>query len=65
MDPSGIRLGTPALTTRGFNEAEMRRIGEVIVERLRQPNDDEIRERALGLVKELTDRHPLYPELSQ
>jgi glycine hydroxymethyltransferase len=65
MDPSGIRLGSPALTTRGFVENDMRRIGEAIVERLRQPDSEEVRERTLSLVKELTEAHPLYPELGE
>jgi glycine hydroxymethyltransferase len=64
MDPSGIRLGSPALTTRGFTESDMRRIGTAIVERLRYPDSEEVRERTLGLVKELADMHPLYPELN-
>lgn len=44
MDPSGIRLGTPAMTTRGMREGEARRIAEWIVQVLRSPQDAELRE---------------------
>ncbi|MFH1088904.1 MAG: serine hydroxymethyltransferase [Candidatus Uhrbacteria bacterium] len=64
MDPSGIRLGTPALTTRGMKEEEMKIIAGWIDEAVMAKDDDvklaDIRRR----VKELTDRFPLYPGLS-
>lgn len=60
MDPSGIRLGTPALTTRGLKEAEMKVIGEMIVAILKDPSSaPSYREK----VKELVNNFPLYPEL--
>ncbi len=64
MDPSGIRIGTPALTTRGFTEADMTRIGETIVDVLSNPNDATRADHARTVVRELTAAHPLYPELS-
>ncbi len=63
MDPSGIRLGTPALTTRGFTAEDMTRVGETIVAVLKSPTDTKIADQARGLVTELTTKHPLYPEL--
>ncbi len=63
MDPSGIRLGTPALTTRGMKEAEFELIGTIIVELLKHPTDAAVADRARQAVRELTDRFPLYPEL--
>ena len=64
MDPSGIRLGTPALTTRGMKEAEMETIGEWIDEAIMHHTDEAVLTKIRGQVKELTDRFPLYPELS-
>jgi len=63
MVASGIRVGTPAVTTRGMREAEMDQIGELIARVLASPDD----ERALGMVKNEVERlcrkFPLYPEL--
>jgi glycine hydroxymethyltransferase len=63
MVASGIRVGTPAVTTRGMREAEMDVIADLIARVLASPEDG----RALGIVKEeverLTRRFPLYPEL--
>ena len=61
-DPSGIRLGTPALTSRGMVEADMTRIGEVIASLLKEPCN-RTKKQAEDLVKELTGQHPLYPDL--
>jgi glycine hydroxymethyltransferase len=62
MVASGVRLGTPALTTRGMTEREMDTVGELIVRALQAPEDD----RALAMVKaeveSLCARFPLYPE---
>jgi len=59
MDPSGIRLGTPALTTRGMKEPEMKRIGDMMIELLKNPTDDN-KQKARTMVSELTTAFPLY-----
>ena len=62
MVASGIRIGTPALTTRGMREAEMDIVGELIAQALSSPHDDA----ALGVVRREVERlclkFPLYPE---
>ncbi len=63
MDPSGIRLGTPAITTRGMKEEEMKQIGAWIDEAIQAWEDDEKLEAIRQEVKGLTARFPLYPEL--
>ena len=60
LKPSGIRIGTPALTTRGMKEAEMRVIGAWIAKALEQRNDEAVLERIRGEVAELAGRFPLY-----
>ena len=57
---SGIRLGTPALTSRGFKEADVVRTAEAIMMVLNHPGDEAWAEKARAIVKELTDAHPLY-----
>jgi glycine hydroxymethyltransferase len=63
MVASGIRVGTPAITTRGMRETEMDQIAELIARVLAAPDDD----RAIGVVKNEVERlcrkFPLYPEL--
>lgn len=65
FDPSGIRLGTPALTTRGMKEAEMEQIADMIDTVLNNTTNDakiaEVREAVTALTKQF----PLYPELSK
>ena len=63
MKPSGIRLGTPAVTTRGMKEPEMKRIGELIAQALAAPADESNLEKVRREVEELTKKFPLYPEL--
>jgi glycine hydroxymethyltransferase len=62
MVASGIRVGTPAVTTRGMGDAEMDAIGALITRALETPEDD----RALGMVRAevetLCRKFPLYPE---
>jgi glycine hydroxymethyltransferase len=60
LKPSGIRMGTPALTTRGMKEPEMRTIAAWIVKALEQRNDDAALERIRGEVAELANQFPLY-----
>lgn len=59
LDPSGIRLGTPALTTRGFNEDDMKIVGEIIVATLKNPTDQSVHEGTRQKIAELTSKHPL------
>ena len=60
LKPSGIRVGTPALTTRGMKEPEMRQIGAWITKALEKRNDDAALERIRREVAELANRFPLY-----
>jgi len=60
LKPSGIRVGTPAMTTRGMKEPEMRLIGAWITEALDKRNDDAALERIRLEVAELANRFPLY-----
>lgn len=60
LKPSGIRVGTPALTTRGMKEAEMQTIGAWIAKALEQRNDDAALEHIRGEVAELANHFPLY-----
>ncbi len=62
MKPSGIRIGTPALTTRGMKEAEMRQVGIWIAEGLRHRSDADFLARIRRQVHELADAYPLYAE---
>src|SRR5262245_29065630 len=62
MKPSGIRIGSPALTTRGMKEAEMRQVGRWIAEALNNRNDAGILKRIRAQVLELAEGFPLYPE---
>jgi glycine hydroxymethyltransferase len=57
---SGIRLGTPALTTRGMGEEEMRQVARLISEVIHEPQSEEVRAKVKREVAELTARFPLY-----
>ena len=59
MDPSGVRIGTPALTTRGMGCDEMRTIGGWILEVLRAPDDEALAGRIRGQVLELCRQFPV------
>jgi glycine hydroxymethyltransferase len=59
MDPSGIRIGTPALTTRGMGIAEMQRIGAWILESLKSPDDGQLHARLRGEVSEMCTQFPV------
>ncbi|MEO0853882.1 MAG: serine hydroxymethyltransferase, partial [Cyanobacteria bacterium J06648_11] len=60
---SGLRLGSPALTTRGMGTAEFARIGDIIADCLFNPGDEAVRTQCRQRVAELCDRFPLYPHL--
>ena len=60
---SGLRLGSPAMTTRGMGEAEFRKIGEWIADVLSDPNDEKRIARVKDDVRALCAKFPLYPEL--
>jgi glycine hydroxymethyltransferase len=60
LKPSGIRVGTPALTTRGMKEPEMRQIATWIATALDHRNDDAALDRIRGEVAELANHFPLY-----
>ena len=62
MVTSGIRLGTPALTTRGMREAETRTVAALIAEVLADVEDASRQTRVAGKVRELCAAFPLYPE---
>jgi len=59
--PSGIRVGTPACSTLGMDEPEMREIASIIGEVLKASGDEGAREKARGRVADLMQRFPLYP----
>lgn len=60
LNPSGIRLGSPAVTTRGFGENEMKEVGRLIATVLNDVKSDQARAEARKGVATLTDRFPLY-----
>ncbi len=60
---SGIRLGTPAVTTRGLGEKEMEEIARLIDETLKAPTDEANLDKVRKQVEVLTKKYPLYPEL--
>ncbi|HKP73043.1 MAG TPA: serine hydroxymethyltransferase [Pyrinomonadaceae bacterium] len=59
---SGIRLGTPALTTRGMGADEMRTVARLIAEVLHEPESEDVRTRVKREVAELASKFPLYPK---
>ena len=60
MVTSGIRLGSPAMTTRGFKEDEFRQVGEIIAKALKNPNNKELLDNLSEQVLELTSKYPLW-----
>ncbi|GLX70110.1 serine hydroxymethyltransferase [Paenibacillus glycanilyticus] len=60
---SGIRLGTPAATSRGMDEKAMKTIGEIIAMTLKAPKDEAVLAKAKGMVRDLTAQYPLYPNM--
>jgi glycine hydroxymethyltransferase len=61
---SGVRIGTPALTTRGMKEKEMEQIGGMIVETLQYIEDDSFHKQTRKKVRNLCDQFPLHLELT-
>jgi len=59
MDPSGVRIGTPALTTRGMKQAEMQAVGKWILAALRSPKDEALHANIRAEVKQMCDRFPV------
>lgn len=60
LTPSGIRVGTPALTTRGMREAEMEAVGDWICDVLEKIGDESVQKRVKKEVEALCERFPLY-----
>src|SRR3954468_9799837 len=60
MNPSGIRLGSPAVTTRGFRETEMREVASLVAEVLRNVHSEDVIAAVRRRVANLTERFPLY-----
>ena len=65
MIASGIRIGTPAVTTRGMGEADMDQIAELIDDALAKRDDHAGLNAVKGKVRALCGKHPIYPELMQ
>ncbi len=61
---SGIRIGTPALTTRGMKEKEMDRIGDMIIETLEHIDEPDFHAKTRKKIKEFCEQFPLYAELT-
>ncbi len=59
MKPSGIRFGTPAITTRGFKEKECARVAELMIEILRNHTDEDVKQKVHEEIKELAHKFPI------
>ena len=57
---SGVRLGTPAITSRGFDQADCAKVAELIIQVLENPTDDQVLASVKNQVQALTDAHPIY-----
>jgi glycine hydroxymethyltransferase len=62
---SGLRVGTPALATRGFGDDEFTEVGKIIGEALTSPWSEDLRADLAERARALAERHPLYPQLLQ
>ncbi|MEL6440116.1 MAG: serine hydroxymethyltransferase [Cyanobacteria bacterium J06621_8] len=60
---SGLRLGSPAMTTRGMGETEFKEIANIVADKLLSPEDETVQQDCLNRVAALCDRFPLYPYL--
>ena len=63
FEPTGIRLGTPALTTRGMKEEQMEIIGKIIANVLKNIKSEEVKKELEDTVAQLTKEFPVYPEM--
>ena len=61
---SGIRVGTPAMTTKGFKEDDFREVGKIIAYRLKNEETDEVKQACLARVKALTDKVTMYKDIN-
>ena len=61
FDPSGIRIGTPAITSRGFGPEDVHQVGELIAQVIDSPDDESVRSATRETVADLTAANPLYP----
>ena len=59
MDPSGIRFGTPAITTRGFKEKECKRVAELMIKVLKNKDDKKLKESVHKEIKKLAKKFPI------
>lgn len=59
LDPSGIRIGTPAITTRGFKEKESHRLAEIMVSALKNPNDEKLHAELKSEIHEMCQKFPI------
>ena len=63
FDPCGLRIGTPAITTRGMKESEMKQIGKFYVKVLKDPDNNSLKEKVRTEVLEMIKEFPLYSDL--
>ena len=56
---SGLRIGTPAITSRGFDEAAARQVASLVITALANPNDEKVQEQVAGQVADLTQKYPI------
>ena len=63
FNPSGLRLGTPAITTRGMKESEMKVIAEGIAKVIKSKGDSSVSAKVKKTILELTKQFPLYPNM--
>ncbi len=61
---SGLRLGSPAMTTRGLGTEEFAEIANIIADRLQNPEDEQVKQACTQRVAALCERFPLYPHLN-